>query len=728
MSNLTFQYGGEEITVHKSLEQVAVKKRVTKKISKAAADAENQTGRLGGFDLLTSKRKGEKSIEKKLDKLRTQDDVAVGSHVYHFTEGGDDSPIVPNGKIYVVFAEGSDEEMHDDVFAELKLSIRERRADGSYIVSVTPDSPNPIKCAIALQARKDVKIAEPSFLSSVKFHAFALPSDNMLKDQWHLRNTGHSDQWKGNFIKKGADAKVVDAWEWMESLGSPNIRLAVSDDGFDITHPDLRGDGTKVVAPWNFVDSNANVLPQDEEDDHGTSCAGVAVAAANGLGVLGAAPNARLMPMRFKYIGDDEIEAYFKYIITNKAHVMSCSWGMGRPDFKMSTRMFNAIKEAATVGWNGRGIAVCYAAGNEGRPITGFATHPNVICVTSSNSQDVFSEDYSNYGPEATICAPSNGGSDDKPGAGITTDFMQQYADHAGNKNYVHGFGGTSSACPLIAGVCALIYSANPTLTSKQVKDVLTATTDKIGEPSDYNSNGHSHKYGYGRVNALKAVQMAAAMPGSVLKGGGKISAVVEKPEAPVAPPPKVVVDDRPPIDNSAWDSPMATVNVKELNVRGGAGTNFPIEYKMAIGSRLEVLEIVGKWVRIGRNVWVFADYLTFDDPSLAPKSTTPNVKPVTPPVAPPPAPKVPAAPPPVVNTSKPPAPPVPRPVVAPPVNTKKTGVVNIDGLNVRVGAGTAFTAVRKLSLGAKINILETRDAWYRISDSEWVFAKYIQV
>jgi uncharacterized protein YraI len=441
---------------------------------------------------------------------------------------------------------------------------------------------------------------------------------------------------------------------------------------------------------------------------------------------------ARLMPLRFKYIGDDEIEAYFKYIITNKAHVMSCSWGMGRPDFKLSTRMYNAINEAATVGWNGKGITICYAAGNEARPITGFGTHPNIICVTSSNSQDVFSEDYSNYGPEATVCAPSNGGSEDKPGAGITTDYMQQYADHDGNKNYVHGFGGTSSACPLVAGVCALIYSANPTLTAKQVKNILTATADKIGDTGDYKSNGHSDKYGYGRINALKAVQMAAGLPGSALKGGGHITTIIDKVEAPVAPPPKTVTDDRPPVLNPDWDNPMATVNVKELNVRGGAGTNFPIDYKMAQGSRLEVLEIKDKWVRIGANAWVFADYLTFDDPTMAPKTVVTPVAPapkppVAAPVAPPVVPKPPVMQPvvpPVVP--KPVAPPVPKPPVAAPL--RKAGVVIADGLNVRTGAGTTFAPIRKLALGAKIMVLETSGPWYRIGDQEWVFAKYVQV
>jgi hypothetical protein len=74
--------------------------------------------------------------------------------------------------------------------------------------------------------------------------------------------------------------------------------------------------------------------------------------------------------------------------------------------------------------------------------------------------------------------------------------------------NYKH-FGGTSASTPLVAGVCALMLSANPDLTAKEVKEILRKTADKIGSPSDYSSDGHSRKYGYGRVNADKAVAEA---------------------------------------------------------------------------------------------------------------------------------------------------------------------------------------------------------------------------
>ncbi len=712
MSKLTFNYGGEEVTIHKSTNMIAVKKKPTPSLKKKKGNGTEeveQSGKIGSFDIITSKRKGEKTVDKALDKLRESEDVAVGTHVYHFEENSDQNPLIPNGKLYITFYEEVTDERENEILESLHLAVREKRGRGVYIVSVTANSPNPIKCAVALQQIPEVSIAEPSLVSSAKFHSFTMPSDSMLKDQWHLRNTGVSQKWGNDVMKRGADAKVVDAWQWMESLGNPNIRIAVSDDGFDINHPDLKGDGSKVIAPWDFESNTANVLPRDSDDDHGTSCAGVALAAANNLGVLGAAPNARFMPMRFKYIGDDEVEAYFKYATDNRAHIMSCSWGMSNPNFRLSTRMYEAIRKAAQEGWDGRGIVVCYAAGNEARPITGFATHPDVICVTSSNSQDVFSDDYSNYGSQATICAPSNGGSGDFSGAGVSTTFMTEFVGESGEKTYTDAFGGTSSACPLIAGICGLVLSVNPKLTGTQVRQILCKTADKIGDKSDYNANGHSNKYGYGRVNALNAVKLAASMQGSVTQGGGRIETPIEVVKPVVPPKPAVVVPDtsNQSPDNSVWDTPMATVNVKELNVRIGAGTNFPIQYKLSMNSRIEVLEVVGKWVRIGTGQWVFSDYLLFDTP---PK----NMAPATP------APKPPAPP-----TPKPPAvkPPVP-PVVA----TKKVGIVMVNGLNVRTGAGTGFPPIRKLAIHAQVTVFERSGDWLRIGTNEWVFAKYIQV
>lgn len=107
-------------------------------------------------------------------------------------------------------------------------------------------------------------------------------------------------------------------------------------------------------------------------------------------------------------------------------------------------------------------------------------------------------------------------------------------------------FGGTSGATPIVAGICALMLSVNPNLTAREVKQILKDTADKIGNPNDY-INGHSVRYGYGRVNADKAV--AEAMRRKT-QGSGQATPVAPQPE-PSTPPPsgffKVeAADDKP--------------------------------------------------------------------------------------------------------------------------------------------------------------------------------------
>jgi subtilisin family serine protease len=82
------------------------------------------------------------------------------------------------------------------------------------------------------------------------------------------------------------------------------------------------------------------------------------------------------------------------------------------------------------------------------------------------------------------------------------------YGDEYGN--FTNDFGGTSSASPGAAGVAALVMSVNNKLTLNQLKKILKSCCEKI-DPANgkYNKNGHSSLYGYGRLNAEKAVKLA---------------------------------------------------------------------------------------------------------------------------------------------------------------------------------------------------------------------------
>jgi hypothetical protein len=79
-----------------------------------------------------------------------------------------------------------------------------------------------------------------------------------------------------------------------------------------------------------------------------------------------------------------------------------------------------------------------------------------------------------------------------------------------GEAFYTTRFGFTSAACAAVAGICALVVSANPNLTSPQVKAVLRDSCEKIDDASGtYDALGHSPLYGYGRPDVARAVELA---------------------------------------------------------------------------------------------------------------------------------------------------------------------------------------------------------------------------
>ncbi|HYH47744.1 MAG TPA: S8 family serine peptidase, partial [Thermoanaerobaculia bacterium] len=227
--------------------------------------------------------------------------------------------------------------------------------------------------------------------------------------------------------------------------------------------------------------------------------------------------------------------------------ILSNSWSFA-PPIASSVRL--AIDHAISNGRGGKGCPVFFAAGNANRLVTtgtALAEHDDVILVAASNDRNVRSG-YSNFGPEISLNAASDGTSADSPSWRVrmamaggtfqedTSTLLITTTDRTGPdeglnapdaspsrpdpaelpSNYTSRFGGTSAACPQAAGVAALMLSVNPDLTHRQVRFLLEATADKIDAANPdpvgrYQPNGHSQSYGFGRVNALEAVKAARA-------------------------------------------------------------------------------------------------------------------------------------------------------------------------------------------------------------------------
>lgn len=509
MSKLTIQSGKGEITLRKSQSLVGLKTTETREADEQADYTEKEVLKnLGGFNIVKLNTEGT-TVDDKLDEVRSREEVEVGTHVYYAE--GSNRPLVATGEIYIVFAAGVSEDEQRIVLQEYSLQLVERRAADRVIARVTPASPNPFKVAMALKQVSLVKVAEPDIDTPLTEYEFVAPTDDLLGHEWHLLNNGFVADTNYR-LKKGADAKVVDAWKRLGNMGSSSITIAVIDNGFDTTHPDLR---QKVVKPYDLW-SQSTELPQgDSRFTHGTPCASVALAASNGAGIVGSSPNARFMPVNGTSFSDRATEQMFDYCIKNGADVISCSWGTTDPTFRLNTLKEEAIARAARQGRNGKGCVIVFAAGNEDLEyLNYYAAHPDVIAVSASTSQDQHAS-YANRGREVWVCAPSNG---DWPILAARAWWDEGLSGESGNYKfwrdgrsrgqYYKHFGGTSSATPLVAGICALILSANPDLKASEVKEILQKTADKIGDPSEY-TNGHSLRFGYGRINADKAVAEA---------------------------------------------------------------------------------------------------------------------------------------------------------------------------------------------------------------------------
>ncbi len=685
----TLLYGGQKINLTKSNQLLAIKSKrnapaVKKRVlDKATNLSLRQVNAMGDFVLLRNGKHQLEATNQALDTLRQQSSTEVGSHVYHINDAKSE-PLIPTGNLYVVFAPTLPVAECHDIMEVFSLKIVQKDNEYEYILGVTEKSPNPIKVAAALQNeyKSKVLIAEPDFERSVARYEFNLPKDRFFADQWHLQNQGPEHfYWvsgdKGIFSQdkfiKGADAKVVEAWQYLGNFGSPNITIAIIDDGFDINHPDIQGNGARVsTRAQNFVDNNGNVLPvassqSGREEEHGTFCAGVALGAANGKGVSGAAPNAKFLPIKAIHVANDmAAEQWLTYAANNGADIISCSWGwkVGTP---ISSRMQGVLRKIATEGRNGKGVILCFAAGNANpdsnnvaAPVSNFAADPNVICVAASTSFDTLAN-YSFYGPNVTIAAPSGG----DEYAAITTCSVspdlaknpeQVFFDDNGNA-YTSWFSGTSSACPLVAGICALILSANPNLTAQRVKEIIKMTADKITDPAfdpeGYN-NGHSKRFGAGRINTLKAVKQAKADL--------------------LAPPPTTTktTSSTPPLPQPVPTvQQKATVIPKTLNIRDRPDATGVLLGQLTQNEQVTIFAKVGNWAQIAPGKYVSLDFLQ---------------------------------------------------LIPPP----QMGKVVSDTLNVRKGASVFYGVVRKLKKDDTITILERKGDWLRIGEGEFVMQKYV--
>ncbi len=374
------------------------------------------------------------------------------------------------------------------------------------------DSPREaLRIAAQLNQRNDIT-AEIDYVRFYKRHY--IPNDPLFDYQWHLRNTGMTQQVAHN------DARVWEAWDLEK--GEQSVVLGINDDGCDLNHPDLVGNMEPAL---DFPDDWEAQALAGSFGWHGSSVAGVTAAKGdNSIGVSGVCPNCRLRCSNaFEYpseddpIGSSDSITASKFVLQADAGTAAVnnSWGydMGDPlvwgDAPALIPLAGVIRDAFAYaesdGRDGKGMVILFSAGNENTDLAGneMLNVDTIVTVGATDDQGLKSY-YSSFGATVDITAPSNGGI-----TGIVTTAARGSGDN-GQDDYTFSFGGTSSSCPFTTGVVGLILSANPDLTAAQVRDILKKSARKI-DPAHgkWDENGHSKYYGYGMVDAYVAVSMA---------------------------------------------------------------------------------------------------------------------------------------------------------------------------------------------------------------------------
>lgn len=417
-----------------------------------------------------------------------------------------------------------------------KYHLTLKKSTSLYQIYSVPLDSDIIGIANKLYETGYFHFAYPNFFCSAELCAH-IPNDPYFTYQIACHNTGQTMH-NGHTGSVDADINAPEAWDITK--GSWNVVVAVFDEGVTAEHPDLPSWRQCRYNGSNFGSGNVNDPSPVGNDNHGNACAGVIGATMdNEVGIAGIAPQCRILPVRWDATSSaDDMADGILFAVNHGANIISCSWGYSTSSTNLYPVIKNAIDTAIA-----HNVVVLFAAGNTANHVgnnDGYVTFPanveiaNLITVGASDRYD----NMANYSPISwliDVVAPShrayanqiNGESFemwsiDIPGSYGYNPIPSNLADGVliegtcipnsglGYLAYTGCFGGTSHACPVVAGVVALMLSVNPDLTPAEVYDILKVSSAKVGGYTY--TDGRSDEMGYGRVDAYVAVMAAQTM------------------------------------------------------------------------------------------------------------------------------------------------------------------------------------------------------------------------
>lgn len=318
--------------------------------------------------------------------------------------------------------------------------------------------------------------------------------------QWYHYNNGTFAV--GTRETSSVDADMDTDFAWSINTGNPDIVVAIIDTGLKWDHPefsgrlwqnpdeiadnsDTDGNGYKDdLHGWNFYDNNNDI---SDQKGHGTRVTGVGFATGNNfIGYAGMNWQSKIMVCRITDENGDfdsnGVANAIYYAVDNGAKVINASLGVGI----VTSLLADAVKYAYN-----RNVLIVAGTGNDGVPGIAYpARFDETIAVGGSDANDDRLPN-SNYGDQLDFLAP---------GGSIFT------LNHLDNSDYDTLGSGTSYSAAFVTGLISLLLSRHAALSPTRIKNLLiNSAEDEVGDPND--TEGWDPYYGYGRINAYKALK-----------------------------------------------------------------------------------------------------------------------------------------------------------------------------------------------------------------------------
>jgi len=233
---------------------------------------------------------------------------------------------------------------------------------------------------------------------------------------------------------------------WKTTKGK-GVKVAIIDDGFNLKHEDLKH--LNPIFSYDVDIATSVSTPNYHTDSHGTKVVGIIFAAHNKIGIDGIAPEADLIAIRQPDTWVSNTLLGFQLAKLAGADIINCSWH----SHWLLQPIQEVVDELALHGRKGKGIAVVFAAGNEGEKIVAKSIESSIesAIVVGAHSDKYERLRSSNYGDYVDI------------------EFYGARAQTTLASGKYGNFSATSLAASIVSGLSALVLSQNPDLTTDEL-------------------------------------------------------------------------------------------------------------------------------------------------------------------------------------------------------------------------------------------------------------------